>query len=225
MDAAPPVVLKSRVHDDSDALAGTSRVRCVVVDDHIMVLQLICSMLRGLAGIDVVATGTCLQDTEWIASTTRIDLVLLDPSLGDENGFTLLRSLTAAHPSLACVVISSSGSKFSCPIDLLDRVVAIVDKGQSCDALLAAIDRAVGDQLPPADRAPCRVSLRATLTQRERDIFDRIGRGLSNKEIARDCGISAKTVETHRKAISRKCDCTAASLVRLATLSRHLSLP
>lgn len=225
MAVATPVVRKSRATDDSAALAVTGTVRCVVVEDHVLVLQMICSMLRSLAGIEVVAAGTCLQDTERIASMPGIDLVLLDSSLGDENGFTLLRALTAAHPALKCVVISSSDSKFACPIDLLDRVVAIIDKSQSCESLLAAINRAVGDRLQPPDRAQCRVSLRSTLTPRELEVFDGIGRGLSNKEIAREFGISVKTVETHRKAISRKYDCNGASLIRLAALSRRLSLP
>lgn len=219
------MVRNNRVNDECDALAATGKVQCVVVEDHVMVLQMMCGILRSLAGVEVIAIGTSLRDTERIASATRIDLVLLDASLGNEDGFTLLRALTAAHPALACIVLSSSDSKQTCPIDLLDHVVAIVDKSQSCDSLLAAIDRAVGDRLRPSDRAPCRVSLRSTLTPRELEVFDGIGQGLSNKEIASQCGISVKTVETHRKAVSRKCGCTGASLVRLATLSRHLALP
>jgi DNA-binding CsgD family transcriptional regulator len=65
--------------------------------------------------------------------------------------------------------------------------------------------------------------VRARLTPRETDVFVQIGRGMSNKEIARSLGLSVQTVATHRKSISKKLDCNGASLVRLATLAGHVS--
>lgn len=204
---------------------GTDAIRCVVVEDHVMVLQMLCGVLRTMGGIDVVATGTSLGDATRLASNARIDLVLLDLSLGQEDGFSLLRALSESHPQLKCIVLSSLESLATCPIDLIDHVVEVVDKGQAWDALLAAIERAVGDRLQSGLRMPRRETLLARLTPREYDVFESLGRGLTNKEIAKDLGISVKTVETHRKAVSRKLGCNGASLIRLATLSQHLSLP
>jgi two-component system nitrate/nitrite response regulator NarL len=45
---------------------------------------------------------------------------------------------------------------------------------------------------------------RDTLTAREHDILARIGRGMANKQIAAEVGLSVRTVETHRLNIKRK---------------------
>lgn len=190
-----------------------------------MVLQMLCGVVRTLGGIDVVATGTSLRDTERLAATEAIDLVILDASLADGDGFAMLRALRAAHPGLTCVVVTSSDPARNCPSDLADGIAAIVDKVDPLDSLLVAIERAVGDRLPAGLRVPDRHRLLAGLTPREFDVFDCLGQGLSNKEIATALAISAKTVETHRKAISKKVGCNGASLIRLATLAQHLSLP
>lgn len=204
---------------------GTDAIRCVVVEDHVMVLQMLCGVVRTLGGIDVVATGTSLRDTERLAATDVIDLVILDAVLADGDGFGVLRALVSAHPGLKCVLITSSGAARDCPSDVVDCIAAVVDKADSWEALLRAIERAVGDRLQAGLRVPTQDELRARLTSREYDVFEGLGRGLSNKEIATALAISVQTVETHRKAISKKLGCNGASLVRLATLSQHLSLP
>jgi len=58
----------------------------------------------------------------------------------------------------------------------------------------------------------------AALTPRQRQIFSLIGQGLSNKAIAHATGLAVATVETHRKAIARRLNCSGAELVRRATL-------
>ena len=55
------------------------------------------------------------------------------------------------------------------------------------------------------------------LTTREQDILLKLVEGLSNKEVARDLGISVRTVETHRRNIKRKLGITStAGLIRYA---------
>lgn len=204
---------------------GTDAIRCVVVEDHVMVLQMLCGVVRTLGGIDIVATGTSFRDADRLAATRAIDLVILDAALTDGDAFGVLRALIASHPGLTCVLITSAESSRGCPSDLIDRIAAVVDKADPWEALQAAIERAVGDRLQAGLRVPTQDQLRARLTCREYDVFERLGRGLSNKEIATALAISVQTVETHRKAISKKFGCNGASLVRLATLSQHLSLP
>jgi len=189
-----------------------------------MVLQMLCGALRVLRDLDVVATGTSVHDADRLAAVEGIELLITDSRLGEESGFDLLRRLVAPHPGLRCIVITCPESAMECPADLLDWIEATIDKRDPCDGLLAAIDRVAGT-VTPAARVPELQHLRERLTRREGDVFDCLGRGLTNKEIAAALGISVQTVETHRKAISKKLECNGASLVRMATLSRHLSLP
>lgn len=201
-------------------VATTHSLRCVVVDDHVMVLQLLCGTLRTLAGIDVVATGCSLGDRERLSALAGIDLLIVDCTLGDGNGFDLVRSLRESHPRLRCVVITEAPVAPDCPDDLEKNIVATVRKDQPFDALLAAIEEAAGQRVKPASQLPRPEDIRAKLTSRQCDVFDALGQGLTNKEIAKVLEISVQTVETHRKIIARKLGCTGASLVRIATLAR-----
>lgn len=201
-------------------VASIESVRCVVVDDHLMVAQLLCGVLRTLAGIDVVAAGCSLQDTERLSALAGIDLLIVDCTLGDGNGFDLIRGLRESHPRLRCVVLTEASVAPDCPEDLEKNIVATVRKDQPFDALLAAIEEAAGQRLKPAFQLPRPADIRAKLTSRQCDVFAALGQGLTNKEIAKALEISVQTVETHRKMIARKLGCTGASLVRVATLAR-----
>lgn len=212
-----------RVARDDSTECLSDPIRCVVVDDHIMVVQLLCSTLRSAAGLDVIAVGTSSADVPRIAVHERIDLLILGVSEGNGSGFDTLRELVVHHPEAKCIILGSFLQE--CPADLRDNVVAFVDKKEPLIALLAAIQLAVGEQPMVGLGVPTREQLMAWLTPREVDVFECLGKGMSNKEVAADLAISVLTVETHRKAISRKLGCNGASLVRMATLYRVLMLP
>lgn len=197
-------------------------IRCVVIDHQMMVVQLLCSTLRNAAGLDVIAIGTSLADVPRIAAHDRIDLLILGAAELNGSGFDILRALLVDHPRIKCVILGSS--LLECPADLRDNVAAIVGKTEPLIALLAAIQLAVGEQPIVGLGVPTREQLMAWLTPREIDVFESLGKGLSNKEVASDLAISVLTVETHRKSISRKLGCNGASLVRMATLYRVLML-
>ena len=73
--------------------------------------------------------------------------------------------------------------------------------------------------------APVRLSaaeIRSRLTDREFELFTVLGEGLANKEIGKRFGISTRTVETHRKSISKKLGCSGAALARLAAIHHQI---
>lgn len=61
-----------------------------------------------------------------------------------------------------------------------------------------------------------------TLSAREREVFDLVGRGIKSRDIARRLAISPRTVDSHRANIIAKLGLDGASaLIRLAALSSH----
>lgn len=218
-----PRMVGGLMAEEAPEIAATPALRCVVVEDHVLVLQMLCGVLRTVTGIDVVATGTSLRDADRLASLADVDLLILDSHLDGEDGFAVLRLLAAAQPGLKCIVLTSSAC--TCPPDLADRVIGIVDKADSWDSLIGALERSFGDRLKSGLKVLRREQLFDRLTRREVDVFESLGKGLSNKEIASVLGISVQTVETHRKSISKKLGCNGASLIRMATLSQQLALP
>jgi two-component system response regulator FixJ len=68
-----------------------------------------------------------------------------------------------------------------------------------------------------APQAPSAAALLRALTPRERDVLDGVARGLTNKAIAAELGISRRTVEAHRESLMRKLEIhNVAGLTRFA---------
>lgn len=198
---------------------------CALVDDHVMLLELLAGIVRTVPGLSVVATGTDLCDADRIAAAESLDLLIVDRVLPSGDGMVLVRAVFERHPTVKCIVLAGSTTDFVCPADLADCIVATIDKSQACDVLLSEIVKAVGSQ---ADSAAAGIlslqQVQSLLTKREMEIFHCIGEGLANKEIGQRCGISTKTVETHRKSIARQLGRSGAALIHLATVLRPASL-
>lgn len=77
------------------------------------------------------------------------------------------------------------------------------DRTRLLDAIWSAIERAEGAEPEDAAREVARWQ---TLTDREREVAERIAAGLLNREIAAELGISPKTVQVYRGEVSRKLD-------------------
>ncbi|HYN77413.1 MAG TPA: LuxR C-terminal-related transcriptional regulator, partial [Lamprocystis sp. (in: g-proteobacteria)] len=88
---------------------------------------------------------------------------------------------------------------------LLDRVQEMVRR-----------DPVTGEARHETEEAAARLAI---LTPREREIFDRIVRGASNKVIALDFGISIRTVESHRANIMAKLEARTLVVVDLVLIS------
>lgn len=150
----------------------------------------------------------------------RPAVLLLDVRMPGMSGMALLERLRAQHPSLPVIMITGHGD-----IDMAVRAMKLgamdfITKPFSTQALLDRVqemlrrDPDMGAVRIEAEEAAARL---ATLTPREREIFDRIVRGVSNKVIALDFGISIRTVESHRANIMTKLE--AKTLVDLVLIS------
>lgn len=150
----------------------------------------------------------------------RPAVLLLDVRMPGMSGMALLERLRAQHPSLPVIMITGHGD-----IDMAVRAMKLgamdfITKPFSTQALLDRVQEMVrrdpdmGAVRLEAAEAAARL---ATLTPREREIFDRIVRGVSNKVIALDFGISIRTVESHRANIMTKLE--AKTLVDLVLIS------
>ncbi len=146
--------------------------------------------------------------------------MLLDVRMPGLSGMALLERLNARGMRLPVIVMTGHGD-----IDMAVRAMKLgaadfVTKPLAPQALLEKVQdllrRGSSPTDPLGDSAKAAVRL-GTLTVREREIFDRLVSGDSNKAIALDLGISIRTVETHRSRIMAKL--SAKSLVDLVLIS------
>lgn len=140
--------------------------------------------------------------------------VLTDMMLGEIDGFQLAEQIRAIDPATAIVFMTG----WPTTADAVDAVrrrggFDYLDKPVDEVRLLAAIAEGVAW----SQRRRCLLARLSAMTRRERDVFDLLVRGMSNKAVAAELGISPKTVEDHRAAIMAKTGTTnLAQLIRLA---------
>jgi len=187
-------------------------LRCLIVEDQLMFLELLQRLLERQPSLEVVATASTVVAGVAACRLHRPDLLILDLTLADGDGLPVLASLGQWSPAGQAVVLSAQAAGFVCPEPLQPLLLAVIDKTATFDSLTAVIA-----ELLPAPPAAIDLS---PLTPQQQRIFALIGQGLSNKQIARQLGLSVATVETHRKAIARRLGLSGAELVCNAALRK-----
>ena len=189
-------------------------LRCLILDDQTMFLQLLAGMVRTTPGLDLVGVFSEVTKARDYVSQNAVDLLILDLALPDGQGVTVLKMAAKKNPKVKCIVLSGHASQFVCPADLRSHVRAVVDKTQAYGSL----HKEISEILEPTAEVRAGAGPRDQLTQREYDVFCLVGRGRMSKEIAEKLGIAVRTVETHRKAICRKLKVSGPELVRQASV-------
>ncbi len=198
-------------------------LRCVIVEDQTMFLQMLHNMVQGLPDLSVVATAQNESHGMAAVELHKPDLLLLDLNLPDGHGLAIARRLIKLNPAAKIIILSGEASTFVCPAELHDHTQAILDKTQAFDELATAIK----SLLPRARGGSTSArtgEIRQRLSPREYAIFLLIGRGLMSKEIAEKFGISPQTVQVHRRKMADKLGTTGSELVQLALKHYHSTL-
>jgi DNA-binding NarL/FixJ family response regulator len=198
-------------------------IRVLVVDDHPVVRQGLRTFLDSQADIAVVGEAAGGQECVSAADELHPDVVLLDLRMPGGDGLDALHGLRD-HGNPAKVLVITSFTEPAAVVPAIRAgAVGYVYKTVDPPALTAAI-RAVhaGHVLLDPDVAGLLIAgdaqppIMARLTAREREVLIEIGRGRSNREIARALAVSEKTVKTHVSAVLAKLgvqDRTQAALV------------
>jgi len=195
-------------------------MRVLMVDDHVMFLQGLKTLLNLLAPELNVDTAFQLGDALQMAAGTSYDLVLLDWHLGDGDGDEAMRRLREVGCAARIVVLSGEPHSGLIRHTIEQGAAGFIPKRYSSEVMLAALNVVVsgGIYLPPeavrdtapvpaarhvaGDRALIDIETRyASLTPRQADVYRAAARGLPNKLIARELGIAESTVKTHLSAV------------------------
>jgi DNA-binding NarL/FixJ family response regulator len=200
-------------------------LRCVVVEDQVMFLQLLVALLRTQPNLEVVATAQGVEEAIAVCAEHTPDLLILDLALPDGDGLSVVQLLRDLEEPPAVIVLSGQASSFVCPRELTPLVQAVVDKTRAYADLSTEIQRLLQPVAEPQQAGDAAaVSRLSLLTIREQQVFSLIGKGHTNRAIAELLGLSLRTMETHRKNITVKMGAKGGELVRLAALNLQMAL-
>ena len=176
--------------------------------------------------------GTCGTAEEALTAVGKLrpDIVVTDWNLPGKSGLELLKDLTALHPGLAVLVLSMHDEEIYAERCLHAGARGYVMKNEGPEKLVAGIRSVLAGGIHVSARTSARIvasfsgqrtrekaSPLGGLTDREFEVFQWIGGGLSTQAIADRLHISVKTIETHRIHLKRKLGlATAAELVAYA---------
>jgi len=202
---------------------GSAALRVVVADDQASVREGLVLLLGGLPGIDVVGAAADGEQALELVAEYKPDAILLDLHMPVLDGIAATRRLTAEHPGVAIVILTTYVDDNSV-LDALragarSYLTKDADRTDIARALHAAaggltvFDPRVHDTLlaaaaparpEPGLAGPGRAGPPDGLTHREAEILALIGAGLTNPEIAERLYLSNHTVKTHINRIFAK---------------------
>ena len=205
-------------------------LRTVIVDDHELLRAGTRGILEEADGFTVVGEAADADEARMVVADTAPDLVIADIRLPTSNGIDLARQLVDEHPGLLVVILSAYDDEHYVRAALAAGVSGYLLKTLPSHELVAALrDACSGAQagrVPPrgqgekdlADRGPAPDE---RLTARESEVVQLVARGMSNKAIAHQLGISPRTVEGHLNHVFDKLDILSRTeLVHYALASR-----
>jgi len=197
-------------------------IRVFLVDDHPAVREGL-SLLLAHKGLVICGEASCKDEALPLLATAEPDIVLVDLTLGDESGITLIETLRKDDCAIKCLVYSMHDDSERIQAALAAGANGYVTKREVAATLLTAIADilAGGCYLSPIvetalqQAAPDENRLvLERLSERERELFRKMGEGFSTADLARYFDISPKTVETYYTRIMEKLDLVGAKEIR-----------
>jgi DNA-binding NarL/FixJ family response regulator len=178
-------------------------ITVLLVDDHPLVRAGLTALLSSTDDIVVVGEASGGEQAIGLAVDRKPDVVLMDLSMPGMNGVEATRGLLALQPETHVVVLTSFHDQAQVAGALEAGAVGYLLKDSDPRDVLSAI-RSAASGHAPIDPRVARVLLPSTtpkvsdsLSARELEVLQLVAKGLPNKLIGRNLGITERTVKVH----------------------------
>lgn len=193
-------------------------IRVLVADDHSVVRQGIRHVLEGAEEFTIVAEAENGNEVAELVAQSQPDVVVLDISMPGLSGIEVTAVLRKRFPKCRVLILSMYDNQEYVLEAVRSGAHGYLLKDTAADDLATAIRSIHSGEAfySPPIAAKLAAAVKgdfsdkddtgelASLTTREREVLRGIARGLTNKDIATQLGISPRTVETHRESLMRK---------------------
>ena len=200
---APSTALSARQHS------------VVIADDSAVAREGLVAIIRQELGYTICGLAIDKRSTRELAEKYQPDLLVIEPFLGHHDGIFFLKELATRFPRVRILAVSRQREEIYAQRALRAGASGYWMKTSTREELIRALDTVLAGEFYVSNR----VALRAVhevvngstthpkmpdLTDRELHVFTLNGAGLGTSRIARELGISPKTVETYHEHIKLK---------------------
>jgi DNA-binding NarL/FixJ family response regulator len=210
--------------------AAHRHYRVLIADDHPIDRQGLRRLIEQEDDLRVCGEAETVRDAKTAIRELRPDVVVIDISLRQGDGIELVKDTRAHYPSMPLLVLSMHDEAIYAERMLSAGANGYIMKQAASDQFLLALRRVLegGIYVSAAvsnamiQKFAAGWSYQSTnpidgLSNRELQVLQMIGKGLSTREVADTLNLSVKTVESHRQRIKRKLGLgTGAQLVQYA---------
>jgi DNA-binding NarL/FixJ family response regulator len=193
----------------------SERARVLIVDDHPLVREGLNTRISAQSDMEVCGEADDVEQAMALSEQTAPALILVDLSLKNGNGLTLIKKVSQRTPQTRILVISAHPESLFAERALRAGAHGYINKQEAQGKVIEAIRTVLGGQRYLSTEMTQRLVSQAVghqfvregieaLSDRELEIFELIGKGRSTRTIAQQLNLSVHTIETHRENIRAK---------------------
>lgn len=194
-------------------------IRILFVDDHALFRQGLHNLLQENGCFEIIAECSDSMTAVEQIRTLQPDVALVDISMPEVNGVALLHHLRKSGNTTPIIMLTMHEDPIWCRRSMEAGANGYLLKGDAFNELITGIETVLSGQTYISKRINGTAETPLSqLSVRELEVLQLICQGKSNRKIAEELCISAKTVDTHRTKLMKKLDLhTTADLVRRTT--------
>jgi DNA-binding NarL/FixJ family response regulator len=209
---------------------SASKTRVLLVDDHPLVRERLAEVINRERDLAVCGEAESRAQALELIAKTKPGLAIVDIGLKESHGLELIKDIHAQWPAVSVLVVSMHDESVYAERALRAGARGYITKQEATKNILSAIRRVLAGELYLSESMAVELAARvaghprpstggavASLSDRELQVLESIGRGHGTTQIAEQLHLDVKTIETYRARIKDKLNLKdAAELLQFA---------
>ena len=192
-----------------------TKAAVVLVEDHPMFRERLAELINKEPDLEVCGEADNIRDGFDLITKRGAQVAIIDISLQGASGLELVKNLKAADVTIPVLILSMHDESLYAERALRAGARGYITKNEASAKVMTALRQVLAGEIYVGTKAATKIlgnlshasqggSDVERLTDRELEVFEKIGRGRTTREISIQLGVGAATVETHRSRIKEK---------------------
>ena len=195
----------------------TPKAKILLVDDHPLVREWLATLINQQSDLQICGEADSAPKALALIDTLKPDVAIVDISMEGGSGIELLKNVKTSHPYVLLIVLSMHDESLYAERALRAGARGYIMKREATKGVLQGIRAVLAGKLYLSDKMAIKMAEKfvvggskasrtgiETLSDRELEVFQLLGRGLSTRQIGEELHVSFKTVQAFCARIKDK---------------------